>query len=330
MDETLLNKIKTAMTMRQCIGFYYKGEGYRRCAPCLYGTTTRGNEAIMGFQTSGFSHTVERGWKNFFSNRMSNVKLINWNFDETTLGYRGANKAFAEVIESLQEGVPRYKIVFVLMDYYKDKSVKVSDTGKTKLETIITTAIKNLGWKTVPQLEFRYAPFVDKNDVGIAPLKTETEYKPEIPDDITKQLEESLATGYKSWTEKLTKQDLINSSDISNYQIVFDLGANQGGNIVNPSAKTRFEELLHQKLLSYNNKIYYKTNWNSRGDMKVTVTPLQTIHDKRIENTIQQDLQTILDQAKAEWHLSTTDFLSASLTKRIIKVMERIEKWTIS
>ena len=330
MDETLLNKIKTAMAMRQCIGFYYKGEGYRRCAPCLYGTTTRGNEAVMGFQLSGFSHTVERGWKNFFSNRMSKVRLINWYFDETTLGYRGANKAFANVAESLQEGVPRYKIIFIMMDYYRDKSIKISDTGISKLETIITTAIKNLGWKIVPQLEFRYAPFVDINEVGIAALKTETKYKPEIAPDIKKALEDVLDMGYKSWTQKLTKQDLIDSGDISNYKIQFDLGVNQGGSIINQSAKVRFEELLRQKLLSYNDKIYYKVNWNSRGDMQVTVTLLEVIHDKRIENTIQKDLETILSQVKPEWHLSTSDFMPASLTKKLTEIMERIGKWMTS
>jgi len=136
--------------------------------------------------------------------------------------------------------------------------------------------------------------------------------------------------GYKSWTQKLTKQDLIDSGDISNYKIQFDLGVNQGGSIINQSAKVRFEELLRQKLLSYNDKIYYKVNWNSRGDMQVTVTLLEVIHDKRIENTIQKDLETILSQVKPEWHLSTSDFMPASLTKKLTEIMERIGKWMTS
>jgi len=102
--------IEQAVREHKVFEFYYTGRGWRKIEPYVYGVTTSGQVAIMGFQLMGWSDTVGDttltyaktvGWRNFFIDAITSPKVTSEVF-EVRPDYKGAGKAFSEVYENVE------------------------------------------------------------------------------------------------------------------------------------------------------------------------------------------------------------------------------------
>lgn len=93
MNQVICDSIQQMKT----IAFDYSDEEgnvhHRIVEPYAHGLTTRGNEALRGYQVGGNSETTVPGWKLFVVDRMAALKVTEDTFDGTAPGYAHGDSA---------------------------------------------------------------------------------------------------------------------------------------------------------------------------------------------------------------------------------------------
>ena len=88
--------ICNAIKKMNLIEFYYNG-GTRTVEPHCHGITTAGNEALRGYQVTGYSDSGQMGWKMFDLGNASNINVLDETFDEPRPGYRKSDRGMSQI-----------------------------------------------------------------------------------------------------------------------------------------------------------------------------------------------------------------------------------------
>lgn len=89
--------ICAAISSKKVLRFYYKG-GYRSVEPFCHGISTARNEALRGYQVSGYSESGKPiGWKFIRVSEISNMTITNEQFNGKRPGYNPNDSAMDSI-----------------------------------------------------------------------------------------------------------------------------------------------------------------------------------------------------------------------------------------
>ena len=89
--------IERAVRGKQLLAFMYEG-CYRKVEPYTYGCTTKGKDALRGFQVDGESRSDRKlGWRLFLIDEIENLELLNETYTEFREHYNPNDKGMSEI-----------------------------------------------------------------------------------------------------------------------------------------------------------------------------------------------------------------------------------------
>ncbi len=80
------HEICDAIRKRRQVQFWYRG-GLRTVEPYAYGASDGGHPVLRAYQVSGFSHSLEQGWKLFRVDEIKEFHMTEATFDGPRQGY---------------------------------------------------------------------------------------------------------------------------------------------------------------------------------------------------------------------------------------------------
>ncbi|TWB47693.1 WYL domain-containing protein [Nitrospirillum viridazoti] len=88
--------ISDAIHKHRRLRFWYRG-GVRTVEPYAFGVADGGHPVLRAYQVSGFSRSLEQGWKLFHLEEMRDTTVLEETFDHPRQGYMRNDPAMVKI-----------------------------------------------------------------------------------------------------------------------------------------------------------------------------------------------------------------------------------------